>query len=193
TAPNCSFIVDDINESWTWDDDSLDIVHSRAITAGMANWKRLIEQSYQKLKPGGWVELEEFHFPFELFDKESDKHSPMIEWSQKMAAGLARLGILSETDILEKHLEAAGFVDIHKDLIKAGMGWPHEKEARTEDEKKWKKIGILSARDMYAGLPGMSLALFTKVLGWSRAQVEIYLVEPRKELREARGEIYLPM
>lgn len=44
-----------------------------------------------------------------------------------------------------------------------------------------------------AGLQGLSLALFTRGLGWSAEELEVFLVDVRKDMRNNRIHSYWPM
>jgi hypothetical protein len=43
---NCSFRVDNIEADWI-SDEKYDFIHSRAMVAGIKDWRRLIEQSFE--------------------------------------------------------------------------------------------------------------------------------------------------
>lgn len=45
--PNCHFELDDIEQSWTWKDDTADLVYSRDLILAIRDWPKLIEQSYR--------------------------------------------------------------------------------------------------------------------------------------------------
>ena len=50
-----------------------------------------------------------------------------------------------------------------------------------------------SLEDMGSALEGFSLAPFTRVLGWTREEVEVFLVDVRNELRNTKVHAYWPM
>ncbi|UQC73360.1 uncharacterized protein CLUP02_00004, partial [Colletotrichum lupini] len=56
--PNVTFEVDDIEEPWTF---SLpfDYIHSRMMTSSISDWRRLIQNAFDNLTPGGYLELQE--------------------------------------------------------------------------------------------------------------------------------------
>ena len=49
-----------------------------------------------------------------------------------------------------------------------------------------KKIGAYNVTVLYEGLQGISLRPFTKVLGWKPDELELLLVDVRKDLRNPR-------
>jgi hypothetical protein len=46
-----------------------------------------------------------------------------------------------------------------------------------------KKIGAYNLTQLYEGLQGFSIRPFTKFLGWTPEEVEVLLVDVRKDLR----------
>ncbi|KXH40812.1 hypothetical protein CSIM01_08540 [Colletotrichum simmondsii] len=56
--PNVTFEVDDIEEPWTF---SLpfDYIHTRMMTSSISDWRRLIQNAFDNLTPGGYLELQE--------------------------------------------------------------------------------------------------------------------------------------
>jgi hypothetical protein len=45
-----------------------------------------------------------------------------------------------------------------------------------------KKIGAYNITQLYEGLQGFTLRPFTKLLGWTPEEVEIFLMDVRKDL-----------
>jgi hypothetical protein len=50
-----------------------------------------------------------------------------------------------------------------------------------------------SQENLAPSLEGFSMALFTRVMGWTKEEVESYLVDVRKELKNPRIHAYLPV
>lgn len=48
-------------------------------------------------------------------------------------------------------------------------------------------------RNLLDGLQGVSLALFTKALGWSTTQLETFLVQVRKDIQNRKIHAYFPV
>ena len=42
-------------------------------------------------------------------------------------------------------------------------------------------------------LEGLSMGMFTRVLGWQREEVEVFLADVRKEMKDTRIHVYFPM
>jgi hypothetical protein len=83
-------------------------------------------------------------------------------------------------------LRDAGFVNINEHKTKWPVGsWPKG--------KREKRIGGLFLRDMHSALKASSLALYTRVLGWSEEKLDEFLEEVRKDMEDPKRHTYMPM
>lgn len=74
-------------------------------------------------------------------------------------------------------MEDAGFVDVEEHILKLPCGtWP--KDARL------KKIGLFEMINITEGLDALSLMLFTRALGMSREETEVFLIEVRNAAKD---------
>uniref|UniRef100_A0A0D2YEY1 Methyltransferase tdiE n=1 Tax=Fusarium oxysporum (strain Fo5176) TaxID=660025 RepID=A0A0D2YEY1_FUSOF len=70
----------------------------------------------------------------------------------------------------------AGFVDIVETMYKwPSNGWPRD--------PKYKEMGLWNYENLGNGASGLSMALFTRALGWTAEEVEVFLVDVRKDMR----------
>lgn len=51
----------------------------------------------------------------------------------------------------------------------------------------------LQNEDIAGGLSGLSMALFTRVLGWTPEELEVFLVDVRKEMKNTKVHVYFLM
>lgn len=73
-------------------------------------------------------------------------------------------------------MEAAGFVDVEEHVLKLPIGpWPKE--------QRLKQVGAFERVNMDEGIEGLTLMLFTRALGWSKDEVEVFLAQIRKEVK----------
>jgi ubiquinone/menaquinone biosynthesis C-methylase UbiE len=56
--PNLQFEIEDIEEDWLYSKNSFDLVFGRELLMAIRDWPRVIEQAYEHLRPGGYLELE---------------------------------------------------------------------------------------------------------------------------------------
>jgi hypothetical protein len=55
------------------------------------------------------------------------------------------------------------------------------------------QAGAWNKENVESGLQGLSMMLFTNVLGWSAAEVDVFLVNVRKDLRNRGIHAYWPV
>jgi SAM-dependent methyltransferase len=118
--PNLRFVVDDAESPWLYSPNRpFDFIHARDLGGAIADWPRLIRQSYEHLRPGGWIELQEF----EVMLKSDDDS---IRLAPALCEFLDRLTLASEAfhrpmNIAEGHrqrLVEAGFEDVRDEVYK---------------------------------------------------------------------------
>lgn len=54
-------------------------------------------------------------------------------------------------------------------------------------------IGMWNLENTTPALEGFSMALFTRVLGWSKEEVETFLIDVRKEMKNPKIHAYWHM
>ncbi|MCJ1285119.1 hypothetical protein MMC26_004457 [Xylographa opegraphella] len=182
--PNCSFIVDNVEEDWVYDQ-KFDFIHARMLVLGMHDWPRFFRQSWSYMKPGAWLEMQELQFPVRCADDDAGKESPFREWSYRVMEAAEKVGINpTACEKFEEQLAQQGFVNIRYETIK----WPIGSWAKG---KKEKEIGRWMLENTLQGLQGVSMALLTRHLGWSREAVELFLVGVRKQILDRSSHIYV--
>lgn len=109
--PNLQFLVDDAEAQWLFrPGEPFDYIHARDLGGAIADWPKLLEQAYEHLRPGGWVELQEFEVTLKS-DDDSMKRAPAL------CEFIDRLHQASE--MFHKPMNVA---DMHKGrLIEAGF------------------------------------------------------------------------
>lgn len=76
----------------------------------------------------------------------------------------------------DSKLTEAGFVNVTKSIYKWPINtWPKD--------PKFKEIGAWNIENVVGGLSGLSMLLFTRVLGWTVEELEVFLVEVRKDMK----------
>lgn len=106
--------------------------------------------------------------------------SPILRWSSLFIEAAAKTGLdATAPSNLAAKLRAAGFVDIHAKCYK----WPIGRWAKGA---KLKLLGYYVYEDVLDWLPSSALGLFTRVLKWSREEVEVFLAECRRELKDRK-------
>ncbi|KAK8228817.1 S-adenosyl-L-methionine-dependent methyltransferase [Phyllosticta capitalensis] len=187
TPPNCQFWVDDAERDWDFGGTPFDFVHARMLILGMHDWRRFFEQAWQHLAPGGWVEVQDVCLPVRCDDDSVGPDDPLATWSHLVREAAGKGGIDTEAGTkFGGMLSEQGFINIKEECIKWAIGsWPRG--------KKQKQIGVWTLENLSQGLQGISLALFTRQLGWSREEVELFLVDVRKDINDRSKHYYWVM
>ncbi|CAM1503383.1 Fc.00g081590.m01.CDS01 [Cosmosporella sp. VM-42] len=184
--PNVEFQVDDAEKDWTFSP-RFDYIHSRLMTSSIENWPDYLRKIHENLNPGGFVELQEANlFPKSDDGTLKDDHE-LYKWSQLLYDASVKSGrAYQDIEQFEGMMIKAGFVDIVKTCFKWPMNtWPQD--------KKYKELGAWSRENVATGLEAFSMALLTRVHGWTRAEVTIFLSKVRKDLDNKAIHAYWPM
>ena len=59
----CSFQIDDLEATWTFEHSSIDFIFARMLNGSIGNWPQFYYQLYNTLVPGGWPEIQDIGFP----------------------------------------------------------------------------------------------------------------------------------
>ena len=181
--PNCSFEIDDVESDWTFNH-PFDFVHLRFLNIGMRDWSKFFRQAFQHLKPGGWLEIQEFVFGYPLASSSIRENPATTSWADAVTDAAAKAGIdVAAAAHFGPLLEAAGFNDwkVEKPIWPVGL-WPQS--------QKEQKMGSWAQQDFEDALGAVSLAFLTRIEGWTREEVELSLVGVRKEIRDVHVHQY---
>ncbi|KAH6879424.1 S-adenosyl-L-methionine-dependent methyltransferase [Thelonectria olida] len=182
--PNCIFEIDDLEKEWTWKT-PFDFIFSRMMTGSFAKPEAMAKKAYEGLSPGGWYEIQDIQLPVFCDDNSLDPEtSPVMKWQKGLIEASKQLGRpLGFSDQYKDILQRAGFQGIEETIYR----WP---TSSWPQDKKLKEIGKWNLANFNAGLEGVSLALFTRVLSWSKDEVLSLCAEVRKELRNPQIHAY---
>lgn len=183
--PNCKFEVDDFDQPWFFSQ-KFDIVHGRMLAGSLADPLRLLQQAFETLKPGGWVELQDFAFPVRS-DDGTMVGTAFQRLNENLVKGLQMLGRDGGWAAKYKEfMEQAGFVNVTEKLYK----WPQNPWPKNE---QLKRIGHWNMVNTIDGLHGFSARLCTKVLGMDVDEFELLLAQSRVDIRNPKIHAYWPM
>ncbi|KAK2751926.1 hypothetical protein FQN55_008668 [Onygenales sp. PD_40] len=184
--PNCSFEIDDLEKDWTWVR-PFDYIFSRMMVGCFGDFTHLITQSYKHLTPGGWFEIIDSLFPMQSDDGTLKDHHALKRWADLLCEASNKLGrSLAATKDHRDRLIAAGFTNVTILHYK----WPTN---RWPKDPQNKLVGLWTLANIGGSLEGLSLALLTRGLGWSKEQVHAFLPEVRRDLHNQKIHAYFPI
>lgn len=113
--------------------------------------------------------------------------STIVQWCKLLAEVAEKLqhGFIV-TDEFKYIMAEVGFVEI----VETRFKWPSNPWPK---EQKYKELGAWNNENSIILLEGLTMAPFTRGLGWTRAQVEVFLVDLRKEFNDPKIHAYWPM
>jgi ubiquinone/menaquinone biosynthesis C-methylase UbiE len=183
TPPNCNWLVDNAEQEWIFDV-KFDYVHSRMLLLGIHDWDRYLEQAYNNLKPGGWVEVQEPLFPTShIEDGGVTLESPFKRWVTHIVEAAAVDNI--DTQIAPRFAEyfkRAGFINI----VKQEVIWPVGPWAKGEREKM---LGHWVYENTRLFLDSAKL-LFVKRLDWEIERIEQLMKEAEADIQSKKSHYY---
>ncbi|KAG9250261.1 S-adenosyl-L-methionine-dependent methyltransferase [Emericellopsis atlantica] len=175
--PNVCFQIDDVEDDWNYDE-PFDFIFCRMLTGAIADWTRFFKQSFANLEPGGWCEVQDIVAPIQCSDGTLDPDSPLATWSRDLlrATQLAGRGI-DGAKLYKRQMEEAGFVNVKEEIFI----WP---QCPWADDDYYRMLGRWADVAITGGLESLSTALFTRHLGWKKAELDVYLTQVRKQMRD---------
>ncbi|KAH6987228.1 S-adenosyl-L-methionine-dependent methyltransferase [Ilyonectria destructans] len=174
---NLTFQVDDLEDEWTFSY-KFDMVFARMMTGSLGDWPKFFEQSFAGLNPGGWIECQDICFPLRCDDGTVKDDSYIKQWSDLMIKSTTIFGRTGESaSMYKQQMIDAGFVNVTEVIYK----WPTN---RWPVDPYYKDLGFWCFHNIAGGLSGLSMALFTRGLGWSSEEVEVFLANVRNDMKD---------
>lgn len=181
--PNCQFEVGDLEngEEWRWGGvgrGSFDFIFARNMIGCFADWKEVFAKAYRSLEPGGYFEIHDSVYPIRCDDGTLTEDMPLSRWTRLIRDACEQVGrSLSITTEFPRMMEEAGFKGVTVTKVKfPASPWPED--PRTRELGTWVQASLLP------GLEGMSLALFTRVLKWSKAETIVFCSQVRENVKD---------
>uniref|UniRef100_A0A0D2Y330 Methyltransferase n=1 Tax=Fusarium oxysporum (strain Fo5176) TaxID=660025 RepID=A0A0D2Y330_FUSOF len=163
---NLQFQVDDLEDEWTFSY-NFDFIFARMMTGSIGDFPKFFTQSFNALSPGGWVECQDITFPAQCDDGTLKKDSYIDQWSSLMIEATNKFGRTAESaKFYKQQMIDAGFAD---------------------DSGFWCNHNIAGE------LSGLSMVLFTRGLGWSPEEVEVFLAKVRTDMKDRRIHAWWPI
>ncbi|GKT78865.1 methyltransferase domain-containing protein [Colletotrichum tofieldiae] len=164
--------VDDIEKEWTWSE-PFDFIFFRCMIGSFTSWPDMIAKAYENLEPGGYLELQDNMFPLKCQDGPMPDDFTPHKWSKLLVEGTDKIGRpITVAASFKQMLEDAGFVDVEERReIWPFNPWPKD--------KKLNDLGAWSQSSTLMGVEAISMALFTRVLGWSPEEVTVFCADVR--------------
>ncbi|KAI1770304.1 S-adenosyl-L-methionine-dependent methyltransferase [Hypoxylon cercidicola] len=180
---NVSFIIDDIEDEWAHGG-NWDLVHSRQVFPTIRNARGVCRQSFSHLKPGGWIEVQDFGGILRCDDDTLSADSLLSRFHEMTTEALSKRGLVWPiANGMEEILTGAGFVNVQCKKFKCPVGtWPKAKRLRL--------VGLY-IRSSFADLMDALVPRIFPALSKSQQQIEEFLASAQHELLTTDAHIYL--
>lgn len=205
--PNCRFIIDDIERPWAYpESQKFDYVHQRSMSGSIKNWTNLYQQAKEYLRPGGYLEIQEFEVWFySQTDDGLPEDSNIMKW-QKLVQEASSLGgpPINYAASFKPHLQEAGFTDLQEQVFKVRLSYsaqsvilvygrsPESKcpIGRWAKDRKLREIGMFLQAQMDVAVEAVSLGYFTRALGWTETETRVMIAQVKKEFSDPALRLY---
>ncbi|KAH9243269.1 hypothetical protein K456DRAFT_1716874 [Colletotrichum gloeosporioides 23] len=184
--PNVKFEIDDIEEPWTFAQ-PFDYIHSRMMTSSLSDWRVYLQRCYESRPGPRWLLRDERDGPPLSDDGTLRPEHALHRYLALVFSALEKSGrAFQSIPALRGMMLDIGFRDVTMTKYK----WPTNPWAK---DAKHKKIGAWNNENLNAGVEAWAMAPFTRVHGWTRVEVQGFLVDVRKDLGDRRIHAYWPM
>ncbi|KAL1991244.1 hypothetical protein VTN49DRAFT_5748 [Thermomyces lanuginosus] len=162
--PNVKFLIDDIEAEWTYEKNPFDFIHARNLVVSIRDFGRLIKQCYRSVKPGGWVEFQDWD-GYAYSEDGSLAGTNLQRYYDEVYGAFEKAGYETRPGPkLEGWFKDAGFVNIHVRKFQVPYGvWPKDPH--------FKKIGTWMLAAIEAGFEAGALAALTRYKEWMKDEV----------------------
>ena len=186
--PNCHFEVDDAEDSWVYSH-KFDYIHGRMLVTCFQSHLAVFKSAFDSLRPGGYIELQDASFPFMGADEKWEGTAFQRWWRMLMDASRALGKDWNRVPRYKGYLEELGFVDVVERRFPCPIGpW-------AKGEKN-KILGVWARANMLQSVGGLSMAILTRGLGMTAAEIEVLLVDVRNDINKNGAEsihVYAPL
>lgn len=179
-AENHDFFVPfDFESPWTLGEESWDLIHMQMGSGSVASWISLYHRVYKHLKPGAWFEQVEIDFRPRCENENQKPGKALSTWYsnlQKATEATMRPMAHSSKETI-KNLQDAGFTEIDHQTVGLPLNEWHS-------DAKEKKVGRWYNLALSKSFRTLSLAPFTRVLGWTVEEIDALVEELEHEIAD---------
>lgn len=123
--PNLKFYVDDFEMDWEFGGQKFDYIHWRSLCGSTANWPKLYRQAWENLKPGCYLEVQEYNADVYGDDATFERAKWTREWCATLHYSSEQFGKAIDVAHFHKHwMQEAGFQDVREEVHKVSYRVP---------------------------------------------------------------------
>jgi SAM-dependent methyltransferase len=117
---NVKFYVEDAEDEWTFEK-GLDLVHGRMLAGSISDWTKFFRQAFGQLKPGGWIEMNEFEAKFYYHNQngeQSEQLNMLVKIFNKHSSDIGKG--FNDVLLIPEAMRNAGFGDVEVNIQQVG-------------------------------------------------------------------------
>ncbi|KAL1989598.1 hypothetical protein VTN49DRAFT_6795 [Thermomyces lanuginosus] len=178
--PNVKFLVDDITSDWAYESNPFDFIHARYLACSIKDYGKLIKECYRSVKPGGWVEFQDWDV-YPQSEDGSINGTGLERYYKEINSAFEDAGYEVRPGVkLEQWFRDAGFVNIRAEKFVIPYGvWPKDEHL--------KKVGAWNQAQAEAnGFEAGALAVLTRFKNWTKDEVTILASQARADGRNRK-------
>ncbi|CAI0643115.1 unnamed protein product [Colletotrichum noveboracense] len=220
--PNLKFEIDDVEEEWLYSQ-KFDYIHLRFLNGSIADWKKLIKNAYESVEmlclkntknhcliviwimeffllacimtdsrtrftqPGGYFEIQEGDFVLTADDDTMPPEKPLAKFASLIREACVKFGReFVPVPLMERMMTEAGFEDVVLQRFK----WPSNPWPK---DPYYKKIGEWNFHNFVDAAEAMAIAPLTRAHGYTKEEVQVFLIDVRKNMRDPSIHSYMPI
>jgi hypothetical protein len=183
--PNCQFEVDDVEDDWTYSRKP-DFIHGRAMFTCFKDPKAVFQKAFDALAPGGYFEMQDIYFKPHSNDGTVEGTS-IQRWNDLLIQGAAKIGRDWHcTPKYARWFQEVGF----EDVVENKFAWPVNTWPKG---RKQKTMGLWMLTNALEGMNAISMAMMTRSLGMPSEEVEVLLVDVRRDAKDKSIHTHFPV
>ncbi|OHF01712.1 methyltransferase [Colletotrichum orchidophilum] len=179
---NVHFFVDDVEDEWL-SGDNFDLIHMRNLASLVHDLPKLLERVFDNLKPGAYIETQDFSANVKCDDGTMPDDWPLLEFWSKMRDAMLRMKIeIQVASRIGELMRDAGFVNVQVKSYKVPVGrWPLDKRLRL--------VGHYM-RSVTEDFLGAAASKPLAALGMERTEIEVFLASVRNAIKDPNVHAY---
>lgn len=131
--------------------------------------------------------MQEIEVPLKSDDETLTKDHELFKWCQLLREGTTKLQRPFESfDAIKTAMTKAGFIEI----VDTRFKWPTNQWPK---DQKYKELGAWNNQNTLQALEALTLAPFARAHGWTKEQVDVFLLSVRRDLKDPNIHAYWPM
>ena len=180
TTNKCHYFVFDAQADWrnlSALDGPFDFIHLRCMGVVFRDWHRLFAQCFERLTPGGWIEIQDIKYPVRSLETFPKPQPALLRGYSHMPEICKTRDVdIMAVNHFEKYFRDCGFVNIKEESPQMAIGcWPKGEEQ--------KKIGSEQLKMLFRPhWETLMTMMYEKALGWTPAAVEQLVDEVRQDV-----------